>query len=128
MDRSNHILSLSFLLVLAAVVATRSLYAKSGSAAATNNNAGVSNSLQMLVVTTKNWDDMHGVAQRYERSSLLSKWHAVGTSFPVVIGKAGLGWGRGIQPSMQKVSSGPMKHEGDGRAPAGVFSISNSFG
>jgi D-alanyl-D-alanine dipeptidase len=128
MYRGNCIWSLSFLSLLAAVVATTSLYAKSGDASAKGNNAGVSNSLQMLVVTTKNWDDMHGLAQRYERSSLMSKWHPVGASFPVVVGKAGLAWGRGIQPSTQNVSSGPIKHEGDGRAPAGVFPITNSFG
>jgi zinc D-Ala-D-Ala dipeptidase len=118
----------SFLLLLVAAVTASNVYGKSVDASIKADEVGVSNSLQMLVVTTKNWDEMHGVAQRYERSNLTSKWHAVGTAFPVVVGKTGLGWGRGIQPSTQNVSGGPSKHEGDGRAPAGVFPITNSFG
>ena len=128
MYRRNRIVFLSFLLIVSAVVAHSGLYAKSGAALLKDKNAGVSNSRQMLVVTTRNWDDMHGLAQRYERFSRTSKWRPVGTSFPVVVGKAGLGWGRGIQPGTQNVSEGPSKHEGDGRAPAGIFPITNSFG
>jgi hypothetical protein len=39
-------------------------------------------SLQMLVVTTKDWDDLHGTAERFERKNPKGKWQAVGPAFP----------------------------------------------
>jgi zinc D-Ala-D-Ala dipeptidase len=107
-------------------VVTPGLFAKD--AATGGDKIGISNSLQMLVVTTKSWDDLHGRAQRYERSTLKSKWRAIGPVFPVVVGKTGLGWGRGIQPENASATDGPVKHEGDGKAPAGIFVLSSSFG
>ena len=94
---------------------------------ANTKRSGVANSLQMLVVTTKNWDDLHGTAQRYERSEPNREWRLVGVPFAVVVGKTGLGWGRGIQSDITTVD-GPIKREGDGKAPAGIFALTMSFG
>jgi D-alanyl-D-alanine dipeptidase len=44
---------------------------------------------------------------------------------PVVLGKSGLGWGRGLTAP---VANGPTKQEGDGRSPAGVFTLGTAFG
>jgi D-alanyl-D-alanine dipeptidase len=51
----------------------------------------------------------------------------VGTSFPVVLGYAGLGWGNGLHPSTPP-DGAPTKHEGDGRSPAGLFALETAFG
>lgn len=88
----------------------------------------VSHSVQMIVVVTRSWDDFHGTAQRYERSEISSKWRATGQSFPVVVGKSGLAWGRGLQPETPHQTNAPTKREGDKRAPAGIFPLSSSFG
>jgi D-alanyl-D-alanine dipeptidase len=44
----------------------------------------------------------------------------------VVVGKSGLGWGIGIRNVPR--ASGPIKKEGDGKAPAGIFRLSATFG
>ncbi len=43
-----------------------------------------------------------------------------------MLGKNGLGWGRGLHGF--RLGSGPVKREGDGRAPAGIFALSYLFG
>jgi D-alanyl-D-alanine dipeptidase len=132
MRNQNHILSSSLLLsmlILITAVGVPRLFAKTGAASAHGGKtSGLSNSLQMLVVTTNNWDDLHGTAQRYERSKLKGKWRPIGPAFPVVVGKTGLGWGRGIQPENASPADGQVKHEGDGKAPAGIFVLPSSFG
>jgi zinc D-Ala-D-Ala dipeptidase len=45
---------------------------------------------------------------------------------PVVLGKAGLAWGRGLLNP--ESLSGPVKGEGDNKAPAGVFKLRGVFG
>jgi len=86
-------------------------------------------STQMLVVTTADWNAVDGTMQRYERSRAGGKWKAVGDPVPVVVGKNGLGWGQGIVAVDAAVMwDGPVKKEGDGKAPAGVFSLSSVFG
>jgi D-alanyl-D-alanine dipeptidase len=79
---------------------------------------------QLLVVTTHGWSDVPGVAQRYER--LGQSFVKVGQPFAIVVGRTGLGWGRGLEPSIP--AEGPAKAEGDGKSPAGVFSIGSAFG
>jgi L,D-peptidoglycan transpeptidase YkuD (ErfK/YbiS/YcfS/YnhG family) len=84
-------------------------------------------STQLLIVTTSSWNAVEGKLQRYERVSSHRKWKAVGYEVTVVVGKNGLGWGAGVVPA--GVQSGdPIKKEGDGKAPAGVFRLSTAFG
>lgn len=64
--------------------------------------------------------------QRYVRHS--DKWSKVGEAFPVVVGKNGLGWSPALLADQKETWSGPIKHEGDGRSPAGVFEVGNVFG
>ncbi|MVV49451.1 D-alanyl-D-alanine dipeptidase [Pseudomonas sp. PB120] len=79
---------------------------------------------QLIVVTSKHWTDTHGTAQRYERQGdTFRKFEA---PFPVMLGKSGLAWGKGltrIDPNDE-----PSKHEGDGKAPAGIFKLGTAFG
>ena len=61
---------------------------------------------------------MNGHAQLFDRTS--DGWKAHSPSFPVLFGKHGLAWGRGLMPGG---SDGPVKVEHDNRAPAGLFRI-----
>jgi L,D-peptidoglycan transpeptidase YkuD (ErfK/YbiS/YcfS/YnhG family) len=96
-----------------------------------NAAAQTQTSTQLLVVTTSRWDAVQGKLQRYERANPGGRWQAVGQSTRVVVGKSGMGWGLGISPveaAFVRAASGPVKREGDGRAPAGVFRLSIAFG
>ena len=55
-----------------------------------------------------------------------SKWQQRGPTISVVVGKAGLAWGRGIAETNSL--PGPIKREGDNKAPAGIFRLSRVFG
>jgi D-alanyl-D-alanine dipeptidase len=79
---------------------------------------------QLIVVATKNWDDIQGTAQRYERDG--NTFQKVGDGFAVVVGKNGLAWGKG--PGNVEPVAGPVKREGDGKAPAGIFRLGTAFG
>lgn len=81
---------------------------------------------QMVVVTTGGWDDIHGQLRRFERDAG-DQWRQVGDARAVVIGKSGAAWGIGLHDTPAD-ATGPIKREGDGRSPAGVFGIGVAFG
>lgn len=81
---------------------------------------------QAVVVTTPDWNAVAASLQRYERGEAGAPWLAVGERIAAVVGRNGLGWGRGIQP--RDAQEGPVKREGDGRAPGGVFKLRSAFG
>lgn len=87
-----------------------------------------SKSLQAVVVTTKDWSAVQGKAQLFERKSTKAKWKAVGKSFAVVVGKNGMAWGAGLNELPSDTGRLLMKTEGDGKSPAGIFSLTESFG
>lgn len=80
-------------------------------------------SQQMVVVTAANWQATTGSLRRFDRAD--GGWQMNGPAFRVVLGRGGLGWGRGMNPPPQ---SGPQKREGDGRSPAGIFPLPYAFG
>lgn len=91
--------------------------------------APFSKSLQAIVVTTKAWDNIQGEARLFERKDVKSKWKMVGSSFPIVVGKNGLAWGAGGLNEMPAEAVGSLlKTEGDGKSPAGIFSLTSAFG
>jgi len=81
-------------------------------------------SKQAVVVITKDWNTIQGVARMYERGSATAKWKPKGESFPVVIGRTGLAWTQDSAP--EKATQ--FKIEGDGRSPAGMFPLTYAFG
>jgi D-alanyl-D-alanine dipeptidase len=89
-------------------------------------------SLQILVVSTSGWNDFQGKAQLMERASKGSPWQRVGASFPVVLGRNGLGLDSNIPAARvigdKKGAQPPVKQEGDGRSPAGAFPLTFAFG
>jgi D-alanyl-D-alanine dipeptidase len=91
----------------------------------------IESSTQVLVVTTADWNAVEGTLQRYERATPRKKWQPVGEAITVVVGKNGLGWGSGtLATSSDKIraAADPVKKEGDGKAPAGVFALGTVFG
>jgi len=84
-------------------------------------------SRQAIVVKTAGWNASEAVLQAYERESEYSSWVAVGRKIPVVAGRNGMGWGDGLHQAGD-AKSGPVKREGDGRAPAGIFRLGSAFG
>jgi len=79
---------------------------------------------QLIVGTSRHWDDSEVQVQRWERQSS-GKWKRVGSRWKGRIGSAGAAWGLGLHPG---IPFGPTKREGDKRAPAGVFRIGNAYG
>jgi len=88
----------------------------------------IRSSTELLVVTTADWSDVQATLQRYERTRAGEKWKPVGEQITVVVGKNGLGWGSGIDSVELREPSDPVKKEGDGKAPAGIFRLSTAFG
>jgi D-alanyl-D-alanine dipeptidase len=81
-------------------------------------------SSQLMVVTTKDWNSKTGTLQRYEKNN--AKWIKVGEPIEIILGRNGLGWGKGLHKTPKNAKY--IKKEGDGRAPAGLFTLGNGFG
>jgi D-alanyl-D-alanine dipeptidase len=88
--------------------------------------APLARSRQLILVTTPGWDSVRGTLRRFERKGVGGVWKQVGDSFAIVVGRGGLGWGEGL--TARPGGGGPLKKEGDGRAPAGVFALGPAFG
>ena len=67
---------------------------------------------------------MQPLAERATFEKQAEKWRAAGEPVPVTIGRAGSAWGVGLH----EPQPGPVKREGDGRSPAGMFAIGMAFG
>lgn len=78
---------------------------------------------QLALVTTADWNASAGQLRLYARGA--GGWQAEGEAMAVSIGRNGAAWGIGLHPAQ---AGGPVKREGDGRAPAGVFAIGHAFG
>jgi L,D-peptidoglycan transpeptidase YkuD (ErfK/YbiS/YcfS/YnhG family) len=88
-------------------------------------------STQMIVVTTPDWNAIQGTLQRYDRANPQDDWRPVGKPIAIVVGEKGMGWGIGVvatdDPKV-RLASDPVKKEGDGKSPAGVFALGTAFG
>jgi L,D-peptidoglycan transpeptidase YkuD (ErfK/YbiS/YcfS/YnhG family) len=77
---------------------------------------------QLVLVVTADWNAAQGVMRTYDWKD--ERWMQRSETVPVSIGRTGSAWGAGLhdaQPGLQK-------QEGDGRSPAGIFSIGTAFG
>jgi zinc D-Ala-D-Ala dipeptidase len=81
---------------------------------------------QIIVVITDSALSTKGELVYFERKNESSFWIRVSNKIPVVIGRTGLGWGKGLNDVDS--SKLPIKKEGDGRSPAGVFKLGAAFG
>lgn len=78
---------------------------------------------QLVLVVTDGWDATSGTLQRFERQG--EQWKPAAPAAPIAVGRHGAAWGLGLHPAQ---ADGPQKQEGDGRAPAGVFTLGEAFG
>lgn len=84
----------------------------------------LSQAAKLIVVTTPDWNAVSGTLIRYQRKH--NKWERLGKPIPIVVGKTGLAWDPA--QAAQRDPGDPVKHEGDGKSPAGVFGVPNTFG
>lgn len=87
----------------------------------------VGDSRQLLVVTVPTWNSTTGLLQRFDRERTGDAWRKAGMPIAISIGRTGLAWGTGRLMVPAKTDGG-LKKEGDGRSPAGIFSLMNAFG
>lgn len=83
---------------------------------------------QLVTVVSNLWTDYRATLRRYEREPG-ERWRQVGAPVDAVLGREGYGWGRGLHGNGRPDERpGPLKREGDGRSPAGVFEIGAAYG
>jgi len=87
--------------------------------------APTAQSRQLVLVTAAGWDSRAGVLRRFERDASGDPWRPVGGPVTVNLGRGGLGWGLGLHGGA--LGPGPVKREGDGRAPVGLFALGEGF-
>jgi L,D-peptidoglycan transpeptidase YkuD (ErfK/YbiS/YcfS/YnhG family) len=82
---------------------------------------------QVIVARAAGWNSNTATLQAYQRGSAREAWQPVfAKPVPVLLGRAGLAWGRGVfNPPQNGVGA---KVEKDWRAPAGVFQLGSLFG
>jgi len=80
---------------------------------------------QLLLVVADDMNTSTALLQRYAMHA--GQWARIGTAFPVNLGRNGLGWGIGMT-ALPRDPGDPVKQEGDGRAPAGIFALGPVFG
>lgn len=77
---------------------------------------------QLIVITSLSWESTEGTLSYFEKRAGI--WYLVAESILVSLGRSGMGWGKGVPFPLLE---GPQKREGDGRSPAGLFSIKLGF-
>ena len=81
----------------------------------------------LITSVTANWDAVPTELTEWRRDAG-KPWTKV-RSWTGVVGHTGLAWGKGLHGNgPPEGREGPMKLEGDGKAPAGVFTLDGSYG
>ncbi len=78
---------------------------------------------QMVVCIAPDTASSEGTLQRYQRDAA-GKWQKVGRPWPVLFGRKGLAWGRGLHPPQP----GLQKQTNDKRNPMGLFKLGLALG
>ncbi|MHC1711491.1 MAG: hypothetical protein AB9872_04985 [Solidesulfovibrio sp.] len=79
---------------------------------------------QLVLVTAEDMRAGQGTMRRFARESSSASWREAGSLVTCSLGRKGLGVGRGLTPLL----SGPVKRQGDGTTPAGIFPLTEAFG
>lgn len=82
-------------------------------------------SKQLLVGIVDDWTSTTATMRFFERSD--KGWVASGAPWPAVVGHTGSAWGIGVHGDTPP-REGPIKKEGDGKSPAGMFAIRSVYG
>ncbi len=110
----KHISTIFFCLLVA--------FAKAQSITSFNNYLQTSN--QVLFVKTPSYNSINGTMFLYERKNNNKGWKLV-DSFAVTVGRAGLA--KDVNATISFDNNAPVKHEGDGKSPAGIFQLGSVF-
>ena len=105
----------------------------SGTAMSQGLNRGLGGK-KLIVVITPDWGSVQGTLTRYElRPKIVDdqsqgvvtrwEWEKISEPIPVVVGRSGLAWDPALARQYPDLYPGPVKHEGDGRSPAGGFQL-----
>lgn len=113
------------LTITSLLVAVAALSGCAHTGSGSSPSAAWSDAQQLVLVTVPDWDAPEGELATYRRASVKDAWERVGEPAPVTVGRSGSGWGLGLHAPQ---GDGPVKREGDGRAPAGVFAVGTAFG
>ncbi|NWF90834.1 MAG: L,D-transpeptidase family protein [Ignavibacteriaceae bacterium] len=89
-----------------------------------NNSPVPRESKQLIIVLTDSTSSTKGFLYRCDKKN--GTWKLISSKLPIVLGRNGLGWGRGLHQIDSSLL--PVKVEGDGKSPAGVFTLSYAFG
>ncbi len=79
---------------------------------------------QIIMVLSDDFNSTTAKLFTFEKNN--GVYHQIFTPFSVNLGRNGLGWGDGIT-SVKHKKAEPVKREGDGCAPAGIFSLGDAF-
>src|SRR5262245_17309787 len=82
-------------------------------------------SRQLVLSVGEGWDAPRARVRLYERDRPATPWRPVAPAVTASLGRTGLAWGRGLQP---EGLDGPLKKEGDGKSPAGIFELREATG
>jgi L,D-peptidoglycan transpeptidase YkuD (ErfK/YbiS/YcfS/YnhG family) len=84
-------------------------------------------STQLVTAVIDGWDATTATLQLWHREH--GAWQPAGDAWPAVIGSTGAAWGDGLHGSGAPAGrSGPRKHEGDRKSPAGTFALRSAYG
>jgi D-alanyl-D-alanine dipeptidase len=82
---------------------------------------------RLIIVTVPNMTSVKATLHTFERKTPAdAAWLRSGPPEPAVVGSAGVGWSEDYDYLARKDE--PVKHEGDGRTPAGIFRVAGPFG
>ncbi|MBK9034017.1 MAG: hypothetical protein IPL61_22570 [Myxococcales bacterium] len=85
-------------------------------------------SRELVLVVVPDWDATSATVSHWRRAAGGS-WQAVRAPWPAVIGHTGIAWGQGLHGDGAPAGrAGPIKREGDGRSPAGIFALGPTYG
>ena len=82
----------------------------------------------LITSISRSWDTIETELTLWRRDAPTAPWRTE-RKWPATLGRTGLAWGDGLHgtgtPSGRQ---GPVKREGDGKSPAGVFTLGASYG
>ena len=75
---------------------------------------------QLVIAIIDDWSSKHARVSLWQRNEAWQKLD----EWPATIGHRGAAWGIGLHPQREA----PIKKEGDGKSPAGVFALRSTYG
>ncbi|MBP7949280.1 MAG: L,D-transpeptidase family protein [Verrucomicrobiales bacterium] len=84
---------------------------------------------QLVVALADTWNSSRGQLLTFVRKNAAAPWQPdMDAPVPVLFGRSGLAWGRGVIPVPHGQNGIPSKREKDFRTPAGCFRIGTLYG